>query len=347
MASLAFRRSFEIIPAGSALRLSRLILCQSILIVSAAAAQTPAAIDSADALVAAGREFFYSHRYVEAFDRFHQAQIISPHDPEIIYESAWALFQMGRYTESAETANEAPFYQTTLLEETYSLISEAYKRSIGIAIYEHELSQRSLDEVATFIEFALQSVEGVDRLYKLGFTFLDRADSARALMLFEIALTLQPDLDPAHQAIGLIYDQQGRYRDAALAYTRLLSLATDYPFASRMAIMLDNALRRMEGDTTIATTSAAVRPLTPERLSRLLDMPTPVDSVAERLYLRWLQEADEQGFLPTIACDIARITNQQKEPADCESNQAYRLWAELYLVRSTREVDTPYIDADE
>lgn len=297
-----------------------------------AMAQPSNVADSADALLDEGRKSFYHHRYDEALDLYHRAQALAPHNVEVICETAWALFQMGRYAESAEAAREGTLYQNTQIEELYALVNESYKRTITIPLNTEEMNQRPKEELASFIDFALQAEEGAELLYGLAYTFLDRRDSADALRLFELALSLQPDLYNAHLSIGLIYDNQGRYYEAALTYARLLSMAEDYAFASRTTVLLDNAWRRTEGDTVLATTAADVRPATPERLSRLLLEPASRDSVAERLYRRWLQEAADSGFIASVACRIARI--------DCEPDEAYRQWSMSYLMRSTRPMGT-------
>lgn len=303
-------------------------------------AQTTPANDSALTLLQEGRRMNFSHRYPEAVELCRRSLELMPHNAEAIYELAWAYFEMGEFITSTEIASEGTLYPTNLIEEIYALINDSYIRSITLAIFEQQLDQRTDEEVGQFIRNSLADTmgEGPNSLYQLGFTYYDRRDTAKALTAYTHCLSAEPSYWGAHRAIGLINDVRGRDREAALAYAFIVAGAEEYPYTVRVAAMLQNALESIDGmSDSIVIAVTDDHPRLARRLSSLASLTAPTDSLTAALYIPWLREALEKGFIPLLAYEIVRkgggTTDQEWEKKNADRLAAYRLWADEQIGR--------------
>lgn len=264
-------------------------------------------------LIEQGRQFYFRHRYPEAVDLYRRALERSPQNVAALYELAWAYFETGEHTRSLEAATEASMNASEHIDGIYALISLNYYYTMTVATFEVELNERTAEEVVGFRKAARTAEDGDERLFRLGLTYTARNEPGPAVAAYIEALQVRPEHADAHWELGKCFEGEGKYSLAVMAYTQALLNAPEGVFAARILTMLENALARAGGDTTIVLTTPQGKPSAlARRLKEVTAKPDTrslADTAACNHYLPWFRGAIDGGYQDALANSIYRIVN--------------------------------------
>lgn len=171
---------------------------------------------------------------------------------EVQFEATRTSNKKGRFTLLLLDATED--YLLRLEKEGFITIEEPFDPLLGDTMRETWTmvpgqggGRAQAGTIETGVAPAAVSGQGqAGRLYGDAYESFRAGDLDEALTRFQKVIELQPDLKEAHQAVALIYSQQGLYQESLAEADRVLELQPDDPLALKIKLEAYRGLGDLE-----------------------------------------------------------------------------------------------------
>lgn len=161
-------------------------------------ARRTASQGSPQALSAAGLKCLNSGRLAQALVEFQEAQHMDPGNPDIAFNIGLTYVRMGRYKDAILPLRHAAADPNTRLKTCYLL---------GVSLYETSNFEAAAAELEPLREQASGHQDEI--LYLLEESYRRGRNPARAKSAFSELMSRYPDSALVHKLMGIAYDEQG------------------------------------------------------------------------------------------------------------------------------------------
>ncbi|MGE3802812.1 MAG: tetratricopeptide repeat protein, partial [Candidatus Kapaibacterium sp.] len=297
--------------------------------------------DSTLSPMEAGKRHFYRGEYLQAIEDYNKIPNTDPTYGDVLYELAWAQYELGDYLQSISLLSDALYYSGDSTDHIQTLLAQNYTYNLPMADFAYELSVRTEEDIAEFIRRSEQE-EDSERLYRLGTAFKIRGDSERAGQVLSTAISVRSDYWNLHEALGKLFLERGQFHEAAFCFVRALDVSPTKFGADRNMIRLENSLLASQEPSGLPLSSITTTShLSPEKLrdglSRLLVGTEKLDSTVQAYYVPWLRQIVQSKYLDCLVYHT-RLSVDPKSSKDWISLHEDQM--KSYLAMSSDRVDS-------
>lgn len=203
--------------------------------------------DSATTLLRAGNTLREEFDYKNAIDYYQRALDHNPNNVAVLYEIAFAYLETGNIDRSLDMALQGTRLQSEQLPEFNALVSLNYNYAIIISEYYENLVNRHDSEVVAFRKYHHDRPEGASKNFDLGLTYWSMGRNQIAESCLQESIELDTTLSDAPFILGLLWLQQGKYRDARIMLKKFLFFDPDSFLRSRVQQLLKDIERKEKG----------------------------------------------------------------------------------------------------
>lgn len=200
--------------------------------------------DSAAILLRAGNALRDSFNYNAAISHYQRALDHNPNNLAAVRQIAFAYLEVGNVDRSLDMALQGARLQSEWLPEFNALAALDYNYAIIISEYHENIVHRTDSDVVAFRAYQHDLPEGAAKIFGLGLTYWAMGRTQTAEECLQEAM----ELDTASEApliLGLMWLQQGRYREAKVMLEKFLH--PDSFLAARVRLLIEN-IQRKQGE---------------------------------------------------------------------------------------------------